>query len=342
MRGAVRDIVTGIVSLLALLGFAALLMMFGEFQIFQGDRYTLTVALNDAGGLRAGSTVTLNGVPIGRLESISLSGDDAAHPVIAVASIDNEYPVPRPAHPTVLASLLGGSAILQFQVDPSAFASGDVYPPNDPTPIRGEYQTIVGQLVTQLDERMSGVLDGLESFRAFADTYTEVGRNLNELLQPQTEADIAAGAQPNLRVAVARFNDALDDTREALRLAQQWLGDQQLRQDVVEAVQNARTLITSATKTMERYTRLADSIEEDTALLVDRIAPVADELSDTLQSIRRLTALASSGRGTVAQLLNNPDLYDALTDASRQLDDALKQVNLLLEKIRQEGLKVEF
>ncbi|MCA9286268.1 MAG: MCE family protein [Phycisphaerales bacterium] len=342
MQSRIRDLVTGFVSLVGMVGFAMLLMMFGEFQFLEGNRYTLTIALNDAGGLRAGSTVTLNGVPIGRLDTVELAPEDTAHPVRAVASIEASKAVPRPVQPQIVASLLGGSAVLQLQADPAAFASGQFYTPNESTPILGEYRTMIEELSAQLDERMASVLDSLASFRTFADTYTEVGRNLNDLLQPQTEQDVAAGQSPNLRLAVARFNGALEDAREAIRLANGWLGDEQLRADFGEAVRNANTLIVNATETMNRYTALADSLDVDAKALVDRVTPVADEMAQTLQEVRRVATMATSGKGTVTRLLQNPDLYDALTDAARRLDEAIKQVNLLLEKIKQEGLKVEF
>ena len=50
---------------------------------------------------------------------------------------------------------------------------------------------------------------------------------------------------------------------------------------------------------------------------------------------------ARTGDGTVGKLMKDPQLYDGLADAAKRLDEALAKVNLLLDKIRAEGLNVE-
>jgi hypothetical protein len=70
--------------------------------------------------------------------------------------------------------------------------------------------------------------------------------------------------------------------------------------------------------------------------------PVADSLSATLEDVRRLTRLASEGQGTVAQMLNNPDLYNSMTDAAQRLERALTEAQLLIEKYKAEGVPIHF
>ena len=76
--------------------------------------------------------------------------------------------------------------------------------------------------------------------------------------------------------------------------------------------------------------------------MVQRLLPVADELAVTLEEIRRLTTLATEGEGTVALLLNNPDLYLSLDDAATQLDEALREVRLFIQKVKAEGLPINY
>jgi hypothetical protein len=44
----------------------------------------------------------------------------------------------------------------------------------------------------------------------------------------------------------------------------------------------------------------------------------------------------------MGRLMQDPALYEGLSDAAKRLDDALIKLNLLLDKIRAEGLGVEF
>jgi hypothetical protein len=39
--------------------------------------------------------------------------------------------------------------------------------------------------------------------------------------------------------------------------------------------------------------------------------------------------------------VKDPALYDGLADAAKRLDEALAKVNLLLDKIREEGIDVD-
>jgi len=85
---------------------------------------------------------------------------------------------------------------------------------------------------------------------------------------------------------------------------------------------------------------LADQLEGEVAGVAKAIVPVADQVSSTLAEVQTLLALATSGQGSVAQALNNPDLYLSLTDASTRLEKTLKDVQLLIEKLRAEGIKI--
>lgn len=94
MRERVRNILVGLCTIGALAGGASLLFFFGEIEPFFTRRWPLQVAFNDAGGLRKGSLVTLNGVPVGAIERVEI-WQDADRPVLITAAIDDgvEFPI---------------------------------------------------------------------------------------------------------------------------------------------------------------------------------------------------------------------------------------------------------
>jgi len=51
---------------------------------------------------------------------------------------------------------------------------------------------------------------------------------------------------------------------------------------------------------------------------------------------------AREGKGTVGRLMQDPQMYNSLTDAANRLAAALKEAKLLLEKWKNEGLDVKF
>lgn len=341
MREAVRNFLVGLTSIIALLALAALLLLFGELDRFVHPRYLLTINTDHAAGLRPGSSVELNGVPIGVVDAI-LVQEHAKYPVRVRALIDQDVSIATTAEPFAAASLLGGASVLQIQMAP--IEDDTRFLPHDDTasisaPIRFE---LIEQINKELDARMAGVEEALTRFNALSQTYEEVGKNLNELLGPQDETALAEGEAPNLRTAVAKLYEVLDTAEQALALARDWLGDEQMRADAKAAVENAGTLIDKASDTLDRFTQLAGELEGDADELVKRLLPVADELAVTLEEIRRLTKLATEGEGTVALLLNNPDLYNSLEDAATRLDEALREVQLFIQKVKAEGLPINY
>ncbi|MHC4775584.1 MAG: hypothetical protein ACYTBR_10010, partial [Planctomycetota bacterium] len=92
--------------------------------------------------------------------------------------------------------------------------------------------------------------------------------------------------------------------------------------------------------TIDEFTKLASRINTDADTVVHRLIEVSDEMTATLQEVRTLARKASAGEGTVGQLLNNPDLYKSLDDAADRMERTLRDVQLLLEKIKGDGLRV--
>ena len=77
-------------------------------------------------------------------------------------------------------------------------------------------------------------------------------------------------------------------------------------------------------------------------ILPAALLPAADELGTTLERFRQLLVKIDEGEGTVAQLINNPDLYRSLADAATRLEQTLIEVQLLVQKLKTEGIAIEF
>ena len=352
MRDSVRNFLVGIASIGAVLGLIALLLLFGELDDLVRPRYLLTINTDHAAGLRPGSSVELNGVPIGMVNEITVTGG-GAYPVQVTASIDRAVRIPANARPFAAASLLGGASLLQLEAQATPKETG-FFPPdgsaiiNAPIPFRmieqitAELDKRMEQIGEALDQRMTSVYEALDDFKTLSDTYTEVGANLNTLFGPIDENVPADQPQANLRAVVKRLDEVLISTQDALQLAKLWLNDEKLREDAKTAVANASTLIDKTAQTLERYTQLAGSLEADADQLTERLLPVADELATTLSEVRRLTHAALEGEGTVAMLLKNPDLYNSLDDAAVRLEQALKDLRLFIQKAQAEGVPVQY
>ncbi len=343
MSELAKNFMIGLATILGLFLLALLLFYFGEFRLIRPAENEVTINMTMAGGIRPESPIELDGVPIGEVTDVTLRLADMRYPVVAKGRIESVYRIPVDYQATVERSLLAGTAILHL-TSPRVHPEDGVALLSDDgsAELHVEVRTVLEEVLQELDKRTEPLLDALASFNRLSETYTTVGENINALIgEAGFDAEGKPG-EPTLRSAVVRLNTVLDEASSALRLANVWLDDEQLRADFTGAVSNANALIEQASEAVAQYGRLAESLEEDADVLVQRLVPVTDELAETLADVRRVTALAMEGRGTIAQLLNNPDLYESLLDASIRLERALAEAQLLIQKFQQEGVPLRW
>ncbi|MHC4709938.1 MAG: MlaD family protein [Planctomycetota bacterium] len=327
MTQTTRNFLLGLTSIGGLVVLVALLMLFGELESVLKPRYVVTIDCTNAVGLRAGSTIELNGVPIGQVDGV-VAVQQPRYPVRIQALIDRHVGIPDDVELYATSSLLGGSATLQLEAPPEP--DTPVLTRDGSAHLADEIRSrLIAQLTSELDARMGPVVEAMKEFELLA-------RNLNELVEPRDSDDPADTR--NIRTAVETLNEVLEDVHEALSMAKSWLGDEKLRADAGEAVHNAGVLIDQATATLDEFTKLASRLDADAETVVERLVKVSDEMATTLQEVRGLARKASSGEGTVGQLLNNPDLYESLDDAADRMERTLRDLQLLLDKIKDDGI----
>ena len=336
MTGGGRNFLVGLTSLVSLAGLVVLLMLFGELEGVFNPRYVVTINTRDAVGLRKGSAIELNGVPIGAVDVIATQRD-GPYTVRITTLINMAEQIPIEVELFADRSLLGGSATLVLEAR--------LVPPDDAmqflatdgsAQINGEIRNRLMELITaELDARMTPIINALQQF-------SQLGENLNALLEAPDPETPEAEQLPNLHTAMVQLNTVLVDVHEALALAKRWLGDEQLLADAKEAVRKANVLIEGAAETIDQYSKLAATLESDAEALTKKLLPVADDLASTLEEVRRVARLAREGQGSIALMLNSPDLYLSLTDAAIRLERALTDLQLLVQKIRAEGIPIDF
>lgn len=339
MKDVTRDFVVGCVTLIGLVGIGYLLMSFGELDAYFRSQYAVTVQMPQAAGVRVGSAVELNRVPIGKVGEVRVTTDGAAL-VEVVALVNSEQTIPANVEAEIAAPLIGGSAVLNLRVPKGESAQGALARDGSAT-ISADPTSLLDDIKAEIDLRLEPFVRSLEKVDTLASTYTELGKDMRALLAEQSAEELDAGATPNLRTAITRLNTTLEDAQHSLALANNWLGDEALRSDIRAAVTQTREVLTETQQTVERYRGLADSLESDADQIVAQFTPVADQIAATLEEVRLVSRRALEGPGTVAQLLNNPTLYLSLNDAATRLERALADIQLLIQQVRAEGLKVD-
>ncbi|MCC6425400.1 MAG: hypothetical protein IT435_01135 [Phycisphaerales bacterium] len=339
MKGASRDFLTGLVALAGLAGLGSLLFIFGEIRDLFAKTYEFEFRIVEAAGLRPTSDVALQGVRIGTIVSIRNAYEDPLHGVDVRVKVQGDARVPR-SFKLYMDKGFVGDAVLDFQIpDGASLAPPDLIQPGEY--LQGTRQ--VDSLFNRVETALSAPLDRLGKA---ADRIDKVGAAAEDFFAPRTIDDVKAGKPPNLASTVQRIDIALAN-------ANAWLADESLHNDVREFAAAAKTAIADVQKTSTSLREAADSAKAQIQIQGDKIGNAADQLTAqttaTLQKIdlaagefQKLAAGINSGEGTLGQLAKNPDLYNSLRDAAVRLDRSLTELQLLIQKLKDEGIPIQF
>jgi phospholipid/cholesterol/gamma-HCH transport system substrate-binding protein len=337
-QSSIRDFMTGLTAIVGLLGLSTLFILFGQISEVSKKHYALLIHTSAAAGLKDTANVTLNGVRIGQLRRISILPGNRG--VELTASIREGVTIPRVVDLSVESSFVGETS-LELTIPRTATDTdlADTLKPGET--LQGkELKTLFTRIADGVQEPLDRLTKTADKIDLLADEYTKVGKHVNELLEPRSPADVAAGKDPNVRTAIARLNTALDG-------ANSWLTDPELRnrtKDLITKADGIATQLGSTVNTIDAVTKKFDGVIGTTA---DNFNAAVGTLNDTLRDMQGATeqlaiALESvnTGKGTLGQLVSNPDLYHSLNDAAKRLEKALGEVELLAQKIKAEGVKV--
>lgn len=329
-----RDAAIGLAAIAAAAATVAMLIAFGSLRDLARPSNPLEVRMNQAGGLRYGSQITLDGVPIGTVNDVTLEIDQTL-PVHLDCRIDEWVRIPVDHLVQVDAALIGGGTRLAIiSLDPSADRA--VFEAGETPVLAGTFQSLGDALSSSLDARMGPITRSFGEVGDLARTYRELGERLNSLVAEGGASGEGLGA------TLERVNGTLEQAERAFAAASAWLDDAQLRSDARDAIFKANLFIERATDAAIAASRLATTLDEEAPTVVNRLSMTADAVDSTLAEVRGLVEIAGRGEGTIGRLLQDPALYEDLDDAARRLDATLETLRILIDAVKAEGVKVEF
>lgn len=353
MSERTRNIIVGITSLGGLAGLIFLLMIFGYLPSWMEDGYIVHVQLKSASGLSPGSRVLMNGIDIGRVVEVGLENTPTGPKVSAAVRIRPEVRVPAGVKVRAEAPFIGGSPTLAFDashLDPRQPGYSELIaslPLDGRAIIVGEIFNPLGELAEQF---RTALAEPSRSFERVADHFEKlsqewvlVARNLNTVLELRMISDVDKGDKVgNLATVLARTDMRLKELEVTIAAVNTWLADEQLREDIRQTAANAKELTAKLGMMADKAQGLLDDAKGDVHRLVNRYMAAADDLSGAILAMKEALDQAGQGHGSVGKLLNDPALYNNMTDAAIRLGAALTEIRLLVEKWKKEGLPIQF
>ncbi len=334
-----RDLLTGLVTLAGLAGLMVTLWLIGDVkEIFQ-RYYRFDLRLAAASGVTSSSPVTYNGVRIGKVDDSRLDPGSRGFVLVTLA-IRHGVEIPEDFTVYIDRSFVGQTTV---QLETPAGVPGASTLVRPGVVYEREASSLYDLITGPLKEPMEKFTRAAESIDRLASTYADIGQEVREELAPRSPAEVDSGAKPpNIRSVIARMDGAAANLNR-------WLGDEPLRTDVRGLVAQAQEFFVKADATAEAWTQTGKTVDAEATRLAAKLDGAAGEaatalrrVSDASEQITALTAGINRGEGTLGQLARNPDLYVSMKDAADRLERALRELQLLVQKYKDEGIPLKF
>lgn len=307
-------------------------------------KYTLRTYFDNAGGLKNGAPVTLEGVTIGNVLRIRVAPDHGAKPVEVQMRVGGKYIQDLHVDSTTTiaqAGVLGDSYVDITSVHATGPAPGDrAELPSTEAP---SLQSVIGASQTSIEE------------------ITKLMRNGNKLMDTLNSNRGTLGGlinDPKFYAKINRVVDNLDKLTDSINNGQGTLGklvyDDALYKNansaiervdkLTEGIQNGQGTAGKLLKDDELYRNLNAAVSNANQLLADinagkgslgKLAKDPEFAKKVDDSVTRLDGILRSideGKGTIGQLMQNRSLYD-------HADQTMAETQQLVKSIRENPKK---
>jgi len=295
----------GVLSIAALIVVGVLVfLMTGERGFFAED-VTVHTYLADSYAITGGAPVRLNGILVGSVSDVQLSGDSTPGREIRVSmKIDEKMlaQIPTDSEVSPTSESILGTRYLNIK---RGVGSTMVEPEGEiPSLDTRAFDEVVASGYEALTS-LQGILGRLEAIVADVE---EGQGSIGKFLK-----DEALYENLNSTVAAAR------ELTEALNRGEGTIG--QLLQD--------ETLYADLRDTVSRLSAIADQVESGEGTLGKLIQDPAiyDEARDAISGVNQIVAGLNSGQGTAGKLLKDEELHGEIARAVDQLNTVLEKVN---------------
>lgn len=281
----------------ALLAIVAILLFIFGYSFLKGKNWfdssrTFYAIYNDVEGLSPSSPVTINGLKVGNVTAINFL--DTSGRLLVTFTVDNEFPFSEESIAQVYGGgLIGGKslAILPDYEAGKVAKSGDTLP----SAIEEGLLELVNERLTPLQEKVERVITSTDS----------LVNSFNEVMNPATRRNLKLSIE-NLQATVASLRNSANSVEGVLS-------------------ENTPKLNSTFTNLDEMSTNLRTF--SDTLNEID-IKKVTNDLEATVANLEDMSEKLNSGSGTIGKLINDPQVYINLEQATRQLDELIQDVKL--------------
>lgn len=300
------------------------------------SRSTLYTYMEDSAAMTENSAVRLNGIVIGKVSHIALSGlNDPAKVVKMSMEVEDRYldQIPVDSVAAIGAENLLGTKYLNIHKGTSkkTVKQGDTIPAlntADFNDIIEQGNTLLAQLQSIL-KRVDAIVGQVEVGKGSIGKLLVDEELYNRLIGTVAEVQKLTAAlnsdkgtigklvyndelYTDVRGSVARVNGLLDGLQQGQGTAGRLLKDPAMYDNANKAILDIRRMLADLEAGKGTAGKLLTSDQ------------LHNQISQTIGKIDVLLDKVNSGQGTIGQLLVNPSLYDSVNGSTRELHGLLK------------------
>lgn len=363
-----REAKVGALIVAALAAFAISIFLVGERNNLFVPTNEYFIHFKNVGGLASGNPVQLSGVTVGKVERVVLPAAVDEELLTVWISLDGRYGERIREDSVARIKTLGLLGDKYIEV-----SSGS--PTSTAVPVGGEIKaaapTDVDQLLTSGEDAVDNVVAISYSLRSILDRVNAGEGLLGELLMASDTGEqvkksvvdtlgnfevissrIASGqgtlghllADDALAVraegAIARLEGLLEQLETGDGALPALIGDPKMKAEVVETLSSLKSAAKGSDELVAQFQDNEGLLQK---FLTDEAfaEEVASDLEQLLENLNQVSAKLARGDGAVAQMINDPQLYQAMNDIVVGINES-KILRWLIRNRQKSGIEKRF
>jgi phospholipid/cholesterol/gamma-HCH transport system substrate-binding protein len=360
MSPSTRAFRVGLVILAAVTILAAGIFLIGDKNNLFSRKNLYYVDFNSAGGLKEGSPVELNGVDVGTIKEVDLPENPSKRQIRVWLKVESRYAdrIRGPADAAGFVSgqlgsvariktlgLLGDKFIEISSGSPEypAIPSGGPIPAAQPTNVDALIASgeDVMDNVVQISHSLNSILGRMERGEGI------LGQLTKDTAESQRLQESLVGTSESLQRIALTIENGKDRFESLLTQAQNGPGLLPgLLNDPAVKVQFNDTLA-SLNKVARDLQGFTADLETSDALLPRLLKDeeygrqVTEQVRQFVQRLNEISAKISNGKGTASQLINDPQIYDAVNDILVGVNES-RLLRWLIRNRQKKGIETRY
>ena len=321
----------GLMVLATLLVLGILVAMFGEMPKLIHGEYTLYITFYQAPGVSKDTSVRKSGILIGRVTNVRFADDDTM--VLVTVAIQDKYVLHKNEVCRVQTNLLG-DATLEFVRSANERLTKEVWKNGDK--LKGVFTPEPTQLIANIQDKFDSTISSVQStssdLGAASRKLTGTLDTLNSVLEQNREGFKNAVDQANDIMSSTRNIIGDRETQDQLRSAMQQMP--QMIKDTHDTVLKMRETMASVDRNLQNMEGFTKPLGERGENLIENLDRGTEKLDKLVNEMLTFTQALNSSQGTIGQLVNNPELYQHINRAARNIDEISRDLKPIVDDAR--------